>query len=265
MDYDDKDKIITKTGLRRRRMKENKYDEKRFFEKYKKFPRSLLGLQGAGEWQELEKMLPHFTGKKVLDVGCGFGWHCRYAAEKGAKEVLGIDISENMLGKAKELTWHPQVVYKQMAMEDMDFSEKSFDVVLSSLAFHYAFNFETLCEKVFSFLDENGIFVFSVEHPIFTAQGKQDWIYNQQGEPLYWPVDDYFNEGKREAVFLKEKIVKYHKTITTYINGLLNAGFTLKKLVEPMPPKEMIETNKQMIHELRRPMMLLIKAEKICK
>lgn len=57
--------------------------------------RSVKGLAGAGEWKTLERMLPDFHGKRVLDLGCGFGWHCRYAAEHGAASVTGVDISKN--------------------------------------------------------------------------------------------------------------------------------------------------------------------------
>lgn len=74
-------------------MKENKYDEKTFFQQYSQMSRSVQGVEGAGEWHELQKLLPDFRGKRVLDLGCGFGWHCRYAAENGAKHVLGIDLS----------------------------------------------------------------------------------------------------------------------------------------------------------------------------
>ena len=50
-------------------MKENKYDEERFFEKYSQMDRSRKGLQGAGEWPALDKMLPPFAGQDVLDLG----------------------------------------------------------------------------------------------------------------------------------------------------------------------------------------------------
>ena len=64
-------------------MKENKYDDPTFFGKYSRMPRSKEGLAAAGEWHVLRRMLPPFEGKRVLDLGCGFGWHCRYAVEQG--------------------------------------------------------------------------------------------------------------------------------------------------------------------------------------
>ena len=57
-------------------MKENKYDDDVFFNKYKEMNRSVQGLEGAGEWSQLKQLLPDFEGKRVLDLGCGYGWHC---------------------------------------------------------------------------------------------------------------------------------------------------------------------------------------------
>lgn len=56
-------------------MPQNKYDDDAFFEKYAQMERSQKGLSGAGEWPTLKKMLPDFHNKKVLDLGCGYGWH----------------------------------------------------------------------------------------------------------------------------------------------------------------------------------------------
>ena len=75
-------------------MKENKYDDPVFFEKYSHMARSEQGLAGAGEWDALKRMLPALKGRRVLDLGCGYGWHCIYAAQHGAAEVTGIDLSE---------------------------------------------------------------------------------------------------------------------------------------------------------------------------
>lgn len=237
-------------------MKENKYDDPSFFEKYAQMPRSKNGLTSAGEWLELEKLLPDFSGKRVLDLGCGYGWHCIYAAEHGATSVTGIDLSEKMLSVARDKTASPNVTYQRMAMEDADFAPNSFDAVVSSLAFHYIADFESLCKRVSQWLDRSGSFVFSVEHPVFTAEGRQEWIDDEAGNHLYWPVDQYFLEGRRESVFLGERVVKYHRTVTGYMSALLKSGFTLMNLVEPKPPEAFVSLP-GMQDELRRPMMLL--------
>ena len=243
-------------------MKENKYDDERFFGEYSRFPRSVEGLSAAGEWHELQKMLPDFRGKRVLDIGCGFGWHCVYAAEHGAAYVLGTDISEKMLAAAREKTNSPNVEYRRTAMEDIDFPARSFDVVLSSLAFHYTPDWEGVCERICKCLVPGGDFVFSAEHPVFTAYGTQDWIHDGDGVRRHWPVDRYFEEGKRDAVFLGERVVKYHRTLTEYLGTLWKAGFEVTGFVEPRPEARLLDAVPGMRDELRRPMMMLVSAKK---
>lgn len=243
-------------------MKENKYDDPVFFEKYAQMDRSRLGLQGAGEWKTLEPMLPDFAGRDVLDLGCGYGWHCAYAAEHGARSVLGLDISGKMLEVARGHHAASVIEYRRMAMEDADFADGSFDVVLSSLAFHYVADFGALVRKIVRWLRPGGDFVFSCEHPVFTAEGPQDWYRDEQGNILHFPVDNYYIEGRRQAVFLGERVTKYHRTLTSYVGALLSGGFTLTGLAEPQPPQEMIGTVPGMADELRRPMMLILSAKK---
>lgn len=243
-------------------MNHNVYDDQTFFTKYSAMDRSKKGLEGAGEWHELKKLLPSFQDTRVLDLGCGFGWHCRYAFEQGARSVVGIDSSQNMLAEARSKTTSTSIQYLCMPIENCDFSEDSFDVVISSLALHYVSSFEDVVRAIKKFLVRGGDFVFSVEHPIFTAQGSQDWYYDQEGKILHWPVDRYFSEGIRTAGFLGESINKYHTTLTTYINGLIQAGFEITALNEPQPEEQMLRTVPGMADELRRPMMLLVSAKK---
>ena len=242
-------------------MKENKYDDDLFFQKYGEMFRSQKGLDGAGEWPALQKLLPNFAGRRVLDLGCGYGWHCIWAAEHGAAEVVGTDISHRMLEVAREKTDSPAVRYECAAMEDLDFPAGSFDVVLSSLALHYVRDFGTLAAKIAGWLSVGGDFVFSVEHPVFTAEGSQDWYYDGEGKILHFPVDNYYYEGERDARFLGEHVVKYHRTLTTYLDTLLQNGLSLRRIVEPQPPREM-RSLPGMADEMRRPMMLLVAAVK---
>ena len=242
-------------------MRENKYDDCKFFDAYSHMHRSIHGLGAAGEWHELKKLLPDFRGKRVLDIGCGYGWHCSYAVEQGAEYVLGTDISEKMLKTAREKNVAYNIEYQQMAMEDIDFVEGSFDIVMSSLTLHYTPDYEEVCLRVYKSLTNGGSFVFSAEHPIFTAHGSQNWAYDEDGKISHWPVDRYFDEGKRDTVFLGENVVKYHRTVGSYVKGLTKAGFVLRKLVEPRPA-EGILSDVDMRDELRRPMMILMEGRK---
>ncbi|MET3848523.1 class I SAM-dependent methyltransferase [Paenibacillus sp. OAE614] len=242
-------------------MKQNKYDDSAFFAAYKEMPRSIGGLGAAGEWHEFKELLPDLQGKSVLDLGCGFGWHCRYAREQHAAEVVGVDISAKMLESAREQTDDPAITYLQAPIEDIHFPDGHFDVVLSSLAFHYVQSFDAVCQKVHSCLKQGGTFVFSVEHPIFTSRPEQEWILDDQGSPLYWPVDHYQDEGVRNTAFLTDHVIKYHRTLSTYINDLIRTGFAITAVREPLPDPKLMH-HPGMKDETRRPMFLILSAEK---
>lgn len=108
-------------------------------------------------------------------------------------------------------------------------------------------------------MKKGGSFIFSIEHPIFTSNGLEDWEYNDDGSIKCWPIDNYFYERKIATNFLNCNVIKYHKTLTTIINGLIENGFKICKVIEPMPEENMLEKMKD---ELRRPMMLIISAIK---
>ena len=87
------------------------------------------------------------------------------------------------------------------------------------------------------------------------------WYYGPDGTPLLFPVERYFGEGRRTARFLGEEVTKYHRTLTTYLMSLLQNGFAITAVAEPMPPREMWDIP-GMKDEMRRPMMLIIRAVK---
>lgn len=105
------------------------------------------------------------------------------------------------------------MTYLQGSIEDIDFPAEQFDVVISSLALHYVASFENIAKKVQHILKKEGEFIFSVEHPVFTASGSQEWITDEAGNICHFPVDNYFYEGPRHTHFLGEPVTKYHKTL----------------------------------------------------
>lgn len=90
-------------------------------------------------------------------------------------------------------------------------------------------------------MKKNGVFIFNIEHPVFTAGINQEWIYDNQGQPLCWPVDNYYYPGERNTMFLGQKIVKQHHTFAQIINGLLENGFEIEAIKEAEPNQEMLK------------------------
>src|SRR5436190_13932314 len=123
-------------------MTQNIYDNDEFFAGYLRLPRSVAGLEGAPEWPALRAMLPDLRGRTVLDLGCGFGWFCRWAAEQGAARVVGVDLSERMLTRARAATRDPAIGYVRADLEHLALSAHTFDLVYSSLALHYIENLD---------------------------------------------------------------------------------------------------------------------------
>lgn len=243
----------------------NEYDKEKFFQQYAQMPRSKEGLSAAGEWHQLKPLFPALFGKDVLDLGCGYGWHCRFAAEQGASRVLGIDVSQKMIAEAEKRNSAETIVYRVCGINEYEYPENAWDCVLSNLALHYIEDLGQVFRNVYKTLKPEGVFLFNIEHPVFTAGVAQDWIYTETGEPEYWPVDNYFITGERNTKFLGCLVTKQHHTLTQILMGLLNNGFILENVEEAQPPEEMMDLP-GMEYELRRPMMLLVRArvKKVC-
>src|SRR5690606_15369718 len=141
-------------------MTQNIYDQPDFFSGYSGLQRSTEGLAGAPEWPALRNMLPPVPGRRVVDLGCGFGWFCRWAAGKGASEVLGLDLSERMLARARAENHHPAVLYEKADLDILDLPPGRFDLAYSSLALHYVEDLGRLLRAVHGALVEGGRFVF---------------------------------------------------------------------------------------------------------
>ena len=240
----------------------NEYENEAFFQQYAQMSRSREGLSAAGEWHQLKPLFPHLEGKDVLDLGCGYGWHCKFAVEQGARQVLGIDLSQKMIEEAKRRNDGESILYRVCGIEEYEYPEAAWDCVVSNLALHYIEDLNSIFEKVHRTLKKDGIFLFNIEHPVFTAGVGQDWAYGKDGTPLYWPIDQYFMPGERITHFLGCEVRNQHHTLTQILMGLLHSGFVLEAVEEAEPSVEMLDIP-GMRDELRRPMMLLVRARAI--
>jgi SAM-dependent methyltransferase len=242
-------------------MTQNIYDDPQFFAGYSRLGRSIEGLEGAAEWPALRALLPDLHGRRVVDLGCGFGWFCRWARAQGASEVLGIDVSENMLARARADAADPAVTYLMADLERVELPKAAFDVAYSSLALHYIENLERLLATVHRALVPGGHLVFSAEHPIFTAPMHPSWKVDEEGRKT-WPLDSYLCEGERRTEWLGGRVIKQHRTLGTYLNLLLRLGFALGHVEDWGPTDEQIAARPVLAEERQRPMFLLVAARR---
>ena len=242
-------------------MAQNIYDNPDFLAGYSQLARSVHGLDGAPEWPAIHALLPSLDGKRVVDLGCGFGWFARWAARHGAAHVLGLDLSENMIARAKTDTEDPHVEYAIADLDQLALPRATFDLAYSSLALHYIEDFGRLVNTVYRALVPEGSFIFSIEHPIYMAPARPGWSVDEEGRKT-WPVNRYAIEGTRKTDWIGKGVVKQHRTIGTTLNTLIGAGFAVRHVQEWAPTADQIAENPDLAEELERPMMLIISVQR---
>jgi SAM-dependent methyltransferase len=250
--------LITLDGVH---MAQNIYDNPDFFFGYSQLPRQVKGLHGAPEWPAIRALLPSIAGKRVVDLGCGFGWASRWMRERGAISVLGLDLSENMISRAKADTSDAAITYRIADLETFSLPEAAFDLAYSVLTLHYISDFDRLVSTVHRSLVPGAEFVFTIEHPIFMAATHPHWMEDEDGCKT-WPVNRYAIEGERQTDWFVKGVVKYHRTIGTTLNALIRAGFTIKAVEEFAPSLEQIRENPDLEEEIERPMMLIVSSSR---
>ncbi|RWN25114.1 bifunctional 2-polyprenyl-6-hydroxyphenol methylase/3-demethylubiquinol 3-O-methyltransferase UbiG [Mesorhizobium sp.] len=242
-------------------MAQNIYDRPEFFAGYSQMARSVHGLDGAPEWPAIRALLPDLDGKRLVDLGCGFGWFARWAKARGARHVLGLDLSRNMIERARADTSDPDVDYVIADLDRLELPQASFDFAYSSLAFHYIEDFDRLVKTVHDALLPGAHFVFTIEHPIYVAPSHPGWSVDVDGRKT-WPVNRYSVEGPRTTDWLAKGVLKQHRMLATTLNALIEAGFTIRRVEEWRPTADQVAQAPDLADELERPMMLIVAAQR---
>mgnify|MGYP000242067205 FL=1 len=248
-------------------MKQNIYDIKSFSDAYDKMRYENKGMNANDlvEIPNFRKLIPDVKGKRILDLGCGYGENDKYCIGLGAKEILGIDISKHMIKIAKENNNDENIKYKVMAMENINEIEEKFDIVISSLAFHYVKDYEKLINDIYNLLNDDGILIFSIDHPLRIASKFETWMkknYTKINGKWFLLVSDYNREGIREKEWNGVMVKRYHRNFSSLINGLVNSGFKIDKILEPIPDEKAIKIIPKYINQYDRPYFLFVRAKK---
>jgi SAM-dependent methyltransferase len=158
------------------------------------------------------------------------------------------------------LTDDPAVKYIRGAIEELDFKGEMFDLVNSSLALHYVADYADALSRIAALTIPGGHLVFSIEHPMWTSRPEQEWHRAPDGTIMHWPVADYGREGERRTRWFVDDVIRYHRTVSSYINGVTNAGFVVRQIDEPIPGAEAIAKRPSLAAYCHCPNFLLISA-----
>ncbi|MDA8204513.1 MAG: methyltransferase domain-containing protein [Thermaerobacter sp.] len=184
---------------------------------------------------------------------------------RDAHRIVGVDLSENMIAYARTHHAADNIVYQRVAVEDVDFTDGLFDLVVSSFVMHHVADYGAVVQKVYQWLRPGGRFVYSCEHPIVTAQqpGGGHWLSDDRGQHRAWCVDNYGDAGRREQTWFIEGVIKYHRALATLLNGLMDHGFAIDRVLEPQATREAIQQRPALVAEGRRPPVLVVATHKL--
>ncbi len=244
-------------------MEQNFFDNDTVFSGYCELRESENNCNTLMEQPEMAKLLPDLSGKRVLDLGCGFGHNCVDFVKRGASSVTGIDISHKMLEVACSESAHPAIDYRCLSMTEISSLDGGFDLVYSSLAVHYIKDFPALMHDISSLLNKGGTLLFSQEHPIYTASkdGQGHYILDEQGNKSGYCFSHYLVSGKREDEWFIKGRVYYHRTFSDVVNAVTDAGLVIQRICEPVPDAEMI-ARRPRSDTLHKPLFMIVKAAK---
>ena len=186
------------------------------------------------------RLLGDVAGLHILDLGCGGGQNGIALARLGA-HVTGIDPSEMQLAHARRLAAaaHIPVEFVQGSGEDLGtLGDGCFDVIFSSNTFPYIADMRRCLAECARVLRPGGRLVFSLDHPA------RDCFFDEEaGELLPYPARSYFDESAVRWAFdgTSVRMESHRRTLSAWIALLVDAGFTLARLVEPPPPTALLD------------------------
>lgn len=243
---------------------QNIYDNSTFYNEYKEMREGQINANELIEIPIIKTMLPDLKGKRILDLGCGNGSMSKYFIENGAEYVLALDISQNMIDEAKQKNSHEKITYDVLGMENISTIKEKFDLVFSSLAFHYIEDFNKLTSDIYNLLNENGMLLYSQEHPNALAPVLELGMKNRVeiNGTTYYLLNNYSVNGKREFLWNNCAVVKYHRNFECIINTLIENKFNIVQIKESYASEKAIQLVPKYIHQKDRPFFLFIKVQK---
>lgn len=201
-------------------------------------------------------LLPKVNEKNVLDAGCAAGWYTDWLLDHGA-EVTALDFSPQMIEMTKRRVGNKATVIQGDLNKPIDYLNKeSFDIIISSLTLHYIKDWDFVMNQFNRLLKPAGSLVFSVHHPFM--------------DYMYFDVDDYFEvkllEDEWNTNGKKINVEFYRRPLHKIISPVVNNGFVIEDICEPMPTEEFKRNAPETYERLKKkPQFIFVKGKKLSK
>lgn len=165
------------------------------------------------------------SDKKVLDVGCGPGLDMEYMVTLGAKDIKGVDASEELATEARE--YHNDLDIITCDFSHIPYEDNRFDIVWSKYAINCANSVKEPLSEMYRVCREGGTVLLQVTHPLRTLGLLKSKDYFNSGEIIEYPTLD------------DKKLIEPHHTISEWINTIIEVGFFIETTEEIInKPKE---------------------------
>jgi SAM-dependent methyltransferase len=179
-------------------------------------------------------------GKRVLDLGTGSGENAVAFAKQGA-HVIALDRSIAQLHLARKLADEAEakVEWHESDVADLAFLRAdSIDLAFSARVLDEVEDIDRVFRQVHRVLRPGAAFVFSYEHPMRLAVGREG---HTPGSLPLGPVEvrrSYFDPAPFAVEVAEEQVCVYPRTIADLFGALHRAGYRVDVLLEPEPESD---------------------------
>ncbi len=202
-------------------------------------------------------MLPPVAGLSGLDIGCGEGHNTRLLAACGA-HMTAIDIADVFVrhAQAAESDKPAGITYLVASAVELPFAANAFDFATAFMSFMDIPETERVVAEAQRVLKPGGFLQFSITHPCFDTPHRRN-LRNEQGLTYAYEVGDYFRNLHGDIAewtfsaappavkqgIRKFKAPRFTRTLSQWLNLLLDAGFELDRIAEPRPSDADVQTH----------------------
>lgn len=221
-------------------------------------------------------LLPDVTGLSGLDIGCGEGHNTRLLPQRGAR-MKAIDIAEVFIAHAQQAESEEPlgIEYCITSAVALPFAEATFDFATGFMSFMDIPETERVIAEAYRVLKPGGFLQFSILHPCFMPPHRRN-VRDAQGRIYAIEVGDYFRElnGDIEewqfsavpphlrAEVRKFKVPRFTRPLSTWLNLLIDSGFRVERVEEPLPSDAALRAHPQLYDALLTAFFLHVRVRK---